>query len=163
MTDRARRRGYLTKTYDASLLLDNPSLIEERIKNIEIVTHGLVFFKKFGSQIIRYTRILKARKIDRFIESEEFSEIEETIAFSHSLGLVHGDINWKNIVYDGDKLTLVDWEPSLKQVIMNRPSLMYTSPNIHPEDLKFDTLTERTDLLCLKILKCSQNQIKTRK
>lgn len=82
--------------------------------------------------------------------AKEYNEISET-------GFVHGDINKKNILFNGETLLLCDLEPSLKQMRDNKPVLMYTQPYISMKDFLTGELTSDTDkigfyLLCSKLL-----------
>ncbi|MDZ7795206.1 MAG: hypothetical protein U5P10_16410 [Spirochaetia bacterium] len=72
-------------------------------------------------------------------------------------GFVHGDINKKNVLYDGEKLLLCDLEPSLRQIRNNRTMLMYTPPYVSKNDFLSGVLSSDTDkigfyFLCYKLL-----------
>lgn len=58
---------------------------------------------------------------------------------------IHGDINYKNLLFDGNSYKLIDLEPSLFQRRNGRKTLMYTPPYIALSDLQNDTLTSNTD------------------
>jgi len=60
-------------------------------------------------------------------------------------GLVHGDICYKNILYDGFAFRLVDLEPSFNQIRNGRSVLLYTPPYIALDDYKNNNLTSATD------------------
>jgi hypothetical protein len=61
--------------------------------------------------------------------------------------IVHGDVCRKNVVFDGEQLHLVDWEPALRQLRDGRATLLYTEPYISLGDIAGDTLTTETDKL----------------
>lgn len=63
----------------------------------------------------------------------------------HSNGLIHGDIHPKNVIFTGDQLVLVDFEPFLER--QDGPITYYcsTPPWIAHRDLKSKTLSKVTD------------------
>jgi len=71
--------------------------------------------------------------------------------FSHNLDLlsekkfVHGDINITNIIYDGNKLYLIDLEPSFKQIKFNKRITMSYALSKSLNDLKYKTISSETD------------------
>ena len=77
----------------------------------------------------------------------EIKSIAKQLAFMHRCGLVHGDINAKNIWNDGKKAILLDYEPSLIQLRKGRICMMGTAPRVHPFDRKKMKLTELSDRL----------------
>ena len=62
-------------------------------------------------------------------------------------GFVHGDINRKNIMFDGERLRLVDLEPDLFQERDGVKTIMVTSPYIATSDLRLGTVSAATDRL----------------
>jgi len=60
-------------------------------------------------------------------------------------GFVHGDINFKNLLFDGISYKLIDLEPSLRQRRKGRVTLMYTPPYISVSDYETDRLSQLTD------------------
>ena len=60
-------------------------------------------------------------------------------------GFVHGDLNFKNVMYDGEIFRVVDLEPSLRQCKMGKPTLMFTPPYIAVDDWQSGLLTVVTD------------------
>ena len=62
-------------------------------------------------------------------------------------GFVHGDINRKNIMFDGERLRLVDLEPDLFQERDGVKTIMVTSPYIAASDLRLGTVSAATDRL----------------
>jgi thiamine kinase-like enzyme len=65
-------------------------------------------------------------------------------------GVIHGDIHLKNFMFceKKQKLLLVDWEPSLIQIIGSQKQLMGTLPYIDDDDQKNQIISIKTDLLC---------------
>lgn len=61
--------------------------------------------------------------------------------------IVHGDIHRKNVLFDGVRLLLVDWEPALHQHRNGRACWMYTEPFRSLSDHQNRTLTHETDRL----------------
>lgn len=64
----------------------------------------------------------------------------------HHAGYVHGDILYKNIIFDGSYLRLIDHELSLR----HGDKLMVTYPWISIRDLISGNITKETDAICIK-------------
>ena len=80
-------------------------------------------------------------------------ELEEM----HRIGIVHGDINRKNIIFDGQSLRLIDLEPSLLQRRGGRVTMMATPPYIFSGDWISRIITARTDkigfiMYCVRLM-----------
>jgi len=60
-------------------------------------------------------------------------------------GFVHGDINRKNIVYDTEKLLVIDLEPDLVQIKNGIRTLFSTTPYVAASDLRKGEITTATD------------------
>ena len=97
---------------------------------------------------------------DRFASASvpinDLLAIAEMLDRAFRIGLVHGDIHWKNIV-DPAYPTLVDWEPSLLQTTGGAPRLMVTYPWIDHVDRAAGKVTIRTDLMCFVGLLTAKN------
>jgi hypothetical protein len=85
----------------------------------------------------------------RILHSKLFNELAVQVDISHQHGLVHGDLHPKNIRTDGTKVVILDWEPSVQQIVHGMARLKGTFPYIHPEDLDRRDLSRKTDYLCL--------------
>lgn len=143
----------IEKTYKFSHLCDDPFLIDWRINQIMEVTRNLlapVIFEKNSQILIRKTKRTQLKSIIYGnLPKEHIYQLSQFLDKIHSLNLVHGDINKKNLFLDKDNnIILIDWEPCLKQIINNRYSLMGTHPWIDIDDKKNKNITIRTDLLC---------------
>ena len=62
-----------------------------------------------------------------------------------NLGLVHGDLNHSNIIFDGNLLRLIDFEPSFKQVKNQRRILASGLSFRSKNDYKNNSITSETD------------------
>lgn len=60
-------------------------------------------------------------------------------------GFVHGDLNRKNILYDGKDYVLVDLEPSLNIRKNGKFYFIVTPPYISIDDMKENNISSRTD------------------
>jgi len=63
------------------------------------------------------------------------------------LNIVHGDINFKNIVFTKKRIFLIDWEPVLIKRINKNFFLKSTFPYYSFSDLKSKKITRKTDLI----------------
>jgi serine/threonine protein kinase len=124
---------------------------EHRVRCIEACTKSWAYPTRFtddGTWLIRAMKKLPkgSRKIDR-PTIEQSQQLADQLQQLHAHGVIHGDVVAKNIHWDGQLVTLIDLEPSLTQLIGQRPCLMGTPPYIHPDDVQQRRLTERTDRL----------------
>ena len=62
-----------------------------------------------------------------------------------NMGLVHGDLNHSNIIFDGNLLRLIDFEPSFKQVKNQRRILASGLSFRSKNDYKNNSITSETD------------------
>ncbi len=62
-----------------------------------------------------------------------------------NLGLVHGDMNYSNFIFDGSLLRLIDFEPSFKQVKNQRRILASGLSFRSKNDYQNNSITSETD------------------
>jgi hypothetical protein len=61
------------------------------------------------------------------------------------LGLVHGDMNYSNFIFDGNLLRLIDFEPSFKQV-KNQKRILASGLSFRSKnDYQNNSITSETD------------------
>ena len=99
--------------------------------------------------VAQTTPIIESHPIENVNTSLIFSFLENLagdIDRMHSKGLYHGDIHPKNILFDGKKLVLIDFEPYL-QLSDKKGTRQFniTPPWISHDDYKKKKLTFRTD------------------
>lgn len=83
-------------------------------------------------------------------------------------GFIHGDINQKNVIYDGKKYRLIDIEPSLIQIRDGQVVLMSTMPFMALDDYRSKAITINTDkvsfaFFCLYQLKIPVSRTELKK
>jgi serine/threonine protein kinase len=83
---------------------------------------------------------------DNYIMKQHWEEFKREIYKMHDLGYVHGDILKKNILYDGQRLRLIDHELKLS----SGNCLRATFPWIAIDDYVSRQVTVKTDILCLQ-------------
>jgi serine/threonine protein kinase len=98
--------------------------------------------------IQQYCKYIKSFSLPKDIDSLRtlWSDFKIGVEEVHSKGYVHGDILLKNIIFDGEKLRLIDHEIRLK----DGPKLRFTYPWVAFNDLKLMKITIETDRICLK-------------
>ena len=141
----------IKKEYTRYSLLISDSELERRISLIEKLTSKTAYSTKYQITHRTLTRIIPKGPKSHLPLSvgspKTFVGIAKFLDKASSLGLVHGDIHWKNII-DASQPTLVDWEPCLYQIKSGRPTLMVTYPWIDPIDRLENNISIRTDLMC---------------
>ncbi len=83
---------------------------------------------------------------------DEARHLAAQIDAAHGMGLVHGDIRPKNLLTTSAGCHLIDWEPSLFQLLNGRLAAMVTPPALHPEDARARNVTHLTDLYGFALL-----------
>lgn len=61
------------------------------------------------------------------------------------IGFVHGDIHRLNIIFYGNRLNLIDLEPSFKQRRHGKVTFMSSAPKLSINDRRNKTITLETD------------------
>ena len=102
-----------------------------------------IFFKVEGDNLVSYQKkIERSKLVYNQVKLEEFSLFLDQI---NKEGFVHGDINKKNVIYDGKDYFLIDLEPSLYQYVTGKKLFKVTKPYISIQDMKDNVITDRTD------------------
>jgi hypothetical protein len=140
---------WINKIYDVHDLLDADW--RQRVRAIEQLTKEHPYpvrFRECGATLIRSTAKLPfgSKKI-RTPNSDQIKAIASQLVQMNAERLVHGDVHAKNIWCDGDRVILMDLEPSLLQLMGGRPCLMGTYPRIHTVDRRRNQLSALTDKL----------------
>lgn len=139
-----------TKNYLLNDLLCTGSELKVRTELIQCVSKDLASIPEICFKIE-----------DMNIKYEQNKVIKKNLVFNEKAGLklandldrlqvynlVHGDLNRKNILFDGELYRIVDWEPSLLQIKNGVKMMMFTPPYISLNDLNSKKLTETTDKL----------------
>ncbi len=147
-------RNNLSKAYRIENLCSGHEALAHRIGLIEAVTSQTpapVSFVRLGDRIYRLTRRLRMASHCQYgrLTHDQAQSLAKLLDQCYQHGLVHGDINRKNLlIIPSGELVLVDWEPDLKQIVHNRTTWMMTPPWWCPNDRAANTLSVRTDLLC---------------
>ena len=132
--------------------------ILQRCLLIELFTAATIVPVKFEHDVhsvTRFTRRVSNRQRITYgtLTDEQVHDFLAYMDCAHALGLVHGDLNRKNVFLAADgRLCVSDWEPWLVQVIHNKTVLMGTFPWVDNDDKLLFDLTERTDYLCMRLL-----------
>jgi hypothetical protein len=139
------------KRWHTSHLLSNLSIRSQRIQKIEELGRTLACFPQSTFQTIGDTLILEQQRIKR-APIPAYKELQpalyrlaEDIDQMESMGFIHGDIVYKNTLWDGRTLWLVDLEPDLRQNRTGQPCWMVTPPWVAHGDLVRDQITPMTD------------------
>jgi serine/threonine protein kinase len=75
-----------------------------------------------------------------------FNQVVDALTYFEKIGFIHGDINRKNILYDAQRgFVIVDYEPSLLQIINGVKKYIVTQPYISKLDIEEKRITVRTD------------------
>jgi hypothetical protein len=117
----------------------------------QLATESSIFpllqFQYNERTIAQYCEYIKSYSLPKDKDSLKtlWSDFKIGIEDFHSKGYVHGDILFKNIVFDGERLKLIDHEIRLKEGAKVR----FTFPWIAVADLMRLQITMETDRICM--------------
>lgn len=140
-----------SKTYKKEDLLCPWDGVLDRIKRIEKFSSKFPVETRFT--IVRDTITRESTKSPGFpanygeLNYRQKSSMAKSLDSAYSLGLVHGDINKKNVIFTSNICHILDWEPSLFQIRRGRPSWMVTNPWVDKTDLMNRKIGPNTDFL----------------
>jgi len=126
--------------------------IKKRCNKINHISKNFLFVPFTLFEVNNYEIISK----QIFIISEKVRRTEKLILLKNlalnldklnKLNIVHGDINFKNIVFTKKRIFLIDWEPVLIKRINKNFFLKSTFPYYSFSDLKSKKITRKTDLI----------------
>ncbi len=126
--------------------------IRKRCNKINHISKNFLFVPFTLFEVNNYEIISK----QIFIISEKVRRTEKLILLKNlalnldkldKLNIVHGDINFKNIVFTKKRIFLIDWEPVLIKRINKNFFLKSTFPYYSFSDLKSKKITRKTDLI----------------
>lgn len=101
---------------------------------------------QYCENFIYYTQQkITAKPYPKNWNESHFRNLIKTLYLFNDYGLVHGDVVKRNVIFDGNDLVLIDFEPSLKQIKNRCQQLLFTPPFIAIEDSIDKILTYRTD------------------
>lgn len=125
--------------------------LEHRLGAIEQFTKSFsasVFFIPEAHSLVRHTLKVSGFRLDYGqLNPRQALSLTHSMDLAWQAGLVHGDLNRKNVLFEAETAHILDWEPALFQLVHEKPSLMATHPWIDPEDIANNRLTVNTDLL----------------
>jgi serine/threonine protein kinase len=158
------------KEYHCENLLDDYNDIVKRCHLIEKVSNSVSFIPNtqitINGESLKYKQDLIKRKNYKDLNNQQKIGLLEQFAKDlDSLipyGFVHGDINSSNVLYDGNRLNLIDLEPSFKQIKYGKKVVMSAVPLRSLNDLKNKTITIETDkigfyLTCNRLMNIPHN------
>ena len=141
------------KNYALIDLLDEKSAILSRCNLIEQASISISSIPKTTFTFLEDTLVYR----QEFVKEENWNLISlesKKTALTNlaidldkmlDLGLVHGDLNYSNIIFDGKLLRLIDFEPSFKQVKNQRRILASGLSFRSKNDYYSNSITAETD------------------
>ena len=153
------------KKYYKYNLLENENSLLRRCSLIECISDEIsslpkTIFKFYDEYIIYQQKHINKQRLHIIPRKNRYDLL---LKFSKDLDrmcdykFVHGDINFSNVLYDGESLRLIDFEPCFRQVKNNRvvikSGLSFRSMN----DFNNKMITSETDkiafyFICKKLL-----------
>jgi hypothetical protein len=150
------------KLFARKNLLCSDNELEKRVLKIEIVSSIFDFIPntKFilSDNDLMYIQEFVIRSFPEHTRRLDLlEELSNNLDVLSQYDFVHGDINSSNVIYDGDKLMLVDLEPSFLQLKHGKKVLKCSAPKRSQNDITNKTISIETDklgffLFCYKFL-----------
>ena len=141
------------KNYAFVDLLDEKSSIISRCNLIENASFSISSIPKVNFIFLKDKLLYK----QEFVKKEKWKSIcleSKKIALTNlaidldemqNLGLVHGDMNYSNFIFDGNLLRIIDFEPSFKQV-KNQIRILVSGLSFRSKnDYQNNSITSETD------------------
>lgn len=144
---------YKIKEYLFSELKDDKEAIFKRCTLIENLSIQFVFLPEtkfifLEDRIIYKQKYINKVRTDKLSIEELKSHIEEfacNLDKLNNTGFVHGDINISNIIFDGLRFNLIDFEPAFYQ-LKNKKIILKSGVNIRSSNDKLSKkITTETD------------------
>jgi hypothetical protein len=152
---RLKKLKFKLKNYALSDLLDEKSAIISRCRLIEKASLAISSIPKTNFIFFEDKLVYK----QEFVKKENWSlislERKKTAVTNlaidldemQNMGLVHGDMNYSNFIFDGKFLRLIDFEPSFKQV-KNQKRILASGLSFRSKnDYQNNSITSETDKL----------------
>jgi hypothetical protein len=126
--------------------------IKKRCNKINHISKNFLFvpftlFEVNNYEIISKQIFIISEKVRRAEKLILLKNLALNLAKLEKLNIVHGDINFKNIVFTKKRIFLIDWEPVLIKRINKNFFLKSTFPYYSFSDLKSKKITRKTDLI----------------
>ena len=141
------------KNYALADLLDEKAAIISRCNLIEKASLAISSIPKtnfiFSKERLVYMQEFVKKENWTLISLERKKTAVTNLAIDLDemldMGLVHGDLNHSNIIFDGNFLRLIDFEPSFRQVKNQRRILASGLSFRSKNDYKNNSITSETD------------------
>ena len=140
------------KTYRKEALVDLCNAVSRRIpliNSLDYDNHQALVSTQImeeGDTYIYRQPFLEVKRKEQY-DKKHFYGLVEALEYLGSVGLVHGDINRKNIVNTTSGFKIIDFEPALCQIKRGEPQLMVTIPYVSKLELKTKRITILADKL----------------
>ena len=126
--------------------------IKKRCNKINHISKNFLFvpftlFEVNNYEIISKQILIISEKVRRTEKLILLKNLALNLDKLNKLNIVHGDINFKNIVFTKKRIFLIDWEPVLIKRINKIFFLKSTFPYYSFSDLKSKKITRKTDLI----------------
>ena len=144
-----QRGNLLFKTWRQTLLFDELSSIVQRTEFLEKLNNPITPKLSFSlnSDHIQLTRRwISQSQIP--IPRSAWMDAYQALTNLHQQGIIHWDVRPSNLIWDGQQLWLIDWEPSVLQLRRDRVQLICSPDWMAPSD--FGSIpTEKSDIIGL--------------
>ena len=153
ITNGGNKLRYKIKEYLFSELKDDKEAISKRCLLIEYISIQFDFLPETKYIFLKDRIIYKQRYIEK-VRTDKLSTLElefhikefaENLDKLNNTNFIHGDINLSNIIFDGLRFNLIDFEPAFYQ-IKNEKIILKSGVNIRStNDKLFKKITTETD------------------
>ncbi len=142
--------SHRTKRFARSSLLANDGDLRRRCARIEALSQStrsvpVTRHRWEADVLVQEQAVVRAVPLpSRAAARDPLAQLAAELDSLDSLPL-HGDIKLKNVLFDGTRLQLVDWEPAHHQIRDGRKKWMVTEPWVARSDRRSGILSQATD------------------
>ncbi|MBD3807756.1 MAG: hypothetical protein IE880_03460, partial [Epsilonproteobacteria bacterium] len=88
-----------------------------------------------NDELIIYTQHEVQKENKSSFKKEDFYSLVKALKYFEQIGYVHGDLNKKNILWTNDGFKIIDYEPSILQLVNDQKQLRVTIPYVINDEL----------------------------
>ena len=141
-----------TKTYPLRSLLCSKKDLQQRVEQINLIGRAELPSVPPVNANLHHSEVSVSQDLiipsDRSeYDHKEFADVAAALQFFSDIGFVHGDINRRNVRPTRNGFSILDFEPSLKQLDHGRVKTMATVPYISNADKLRNQISTLTDKL----------------
>ena len=136
---------YSGESQTIELALEKAKSAFDEIQSVRAIT-TVKFLEIQGNRLTIHQSRTHSKRSTNF---SDFLYFSSAVMQANRSGWIFGDINYKNVIFDGTGFKVIDFEPFTKVIRNKQVEYQVTPPYFHPIDKLSATVTPLTDRLGL--------------